>query len=164
MGMDSAHPGLAALYEQDASRLIGELYVVTGDVGLAEELVAEAFARAVPRWDTIRQYDEPAAWIRHVALNLSRSQWRRVRRLSLLRERHDGPARDTPPEPLMDLASALAALPVRQRQAVVLHYLLGYPVKEAAAVLEVPEGTVKAWLFRARDNLKSVLAEEPCHD
>lgn len=161
--MDAPAQDLAALYAREARRLIGEMYAITGDLGLAEETVAEAFTRAAADWERLRRYDEPAAWIRRVAVNLCLSQRRRVRRLRPLDER---PHRDlaAPPAELLDLQAALAALPLAHRRAVVLHYLLGYPVADVGALLRVPDGTVKAWLSRGRAALRTTLTEEPCHD
>ena len=55
------------------------------------------------------------------------------------------------------LAEALAALPMGQRQALVLHYLVGMPVEEVAATQRVPSGTVKARLHHGRRALAARL-------
>src|SRR3954451_199735 len=61
-------------------RLVGQLYGVCGDLTEAEEVVAEAFARAVQHQRTFVQLDNPEAWLRTVAVNVSRSRfrWRRL--------------------------------------------------------------------------------------
>ena len=56
----------------------------------------------------------------------------------------------------MDVERALAALPRRQREAVVLRYYLQMDTREVAQVMRTSEGTVKSTLFRAR----AALAEE----
>jgi RNA polymerase sigma-70 factor (ECF subfamily) len=58
----------------------------------------------------------------------------------------------------MDVASALARLPVEQRVALVLVDMQGLPVHEAALVLDVPEGTVKSRCARGRARLLPLLA------
>jgi RNA polymerase sigma factor (sigma-70 family) len=58
------------------------------------------------------------------------------------------------------LAEALRTLPLTQRQALVLHYLVGMPVKEVAATLRVPTGTVKARLHRGRRALAAQLDDD----
>jgi predicted RNA polymerase sigma factor len=68
---------------------------VTGDLHEAEEVVQEAFARASVRWTRLRDYDVPEAWAHRVALNLA-----------------------------VALLEALRTLPMRQRQAIVLHPLV----------------------------------------
>jgi RNA polymerase sigma-70 factor (ECF subfamily) len=58
------------------------------------------------------------------------------------------------------LAEALRALPLAQRQALVMHHLLGMPVGEVAATVGVPAGTVKARLHRGRRALAAQLGDE----
>lgn len=57
----------------------------------------------------------------------------------------------------LDLERALATLPRRQREAVVLRYYLGMDTREVAEALRVNEGTVKRALFRARATLAQAL-------
>ena len=56
-----------------------QLYAYTGDLPQAQDLVQEAFCRALDRWDRLVRYEDPAAWVRRVAWNLARSRWRRLR-------------------------------------------------------------------------------------
>lgn len=60
----------------------------------------------------------------------------------------------------LDLIRALATLPPDQRRAIVLYYLADMSVPEIAVFCEVAEGTVKAWLHRARTKLNQVLGDE----
>jgi len=123
--------------------------------------VREACCRALARWSRIARYEDPVAWVRRVAWNLAISRWRRARtaltalaRLHRSREdRIDGPGPDR-----VALITALATLPKPQRRAVVLHYLADLPVSEIADQLQVPVGTVKSWLYRARTALAAQLA------
>jgi RNA polymerase sigma-70 factor, ECF subfamily len=80
---------------------------------------------------------------------------RRVRRE--LAERGTAPRAASRVEDRTDLARALAALPVRQREVTVYHYFLDLEVAEIARVLGSPEGTVKSVLFRARRSLGETL-------
>ena len=57
------------------------------------------------------------------------------------------------------LVSALRQLPLAQREALVLHHLVGLPVADVAAELRVPEGTIKARLSRGRTALAAKLEE-----
>ena len=57
------------------------------------------------------------------------------------------------------LVEALRSLPVRQRQVIVLHHLVGLPVEEVAQTLRVPAGTVKSQLSRGRRALAARLRE-----
>ena len=129
-------------YAGAVSRLVGQLFPVTGDLHEAEEVVQEAFTRAAARWSRLRDYDVPEAWVRRVAMNLVTDRARTLRRhtKAMLKLR-------PPPEALpvsveaLALAQALRTLPVRQRQVLVLHYLVDLPVEEVAHTLGMPNGT-----------------------
>ena len=116
-------------------------------------MVQEAFARALARPAGLTDIDAPEAWLRTVAVNVVRRRWRRRQLLDtiLLRERpvHRLVA-DAPTPERTDLRDALATLPRSYREVVVLHYLADLPVDEIAGLLEVPVGTVKSRLSRAR--------------
>ena len=68
------------LYTSTFGRLVGQLFLVTGDLHEAEEVVQEAFTRAAGRWHRLRDYDLPEQWVRRVAINLATDGRRRVRR------------------------------------------------------------------------------------
>ena len=151
----------AAFYAGSYRRLLGQLFAVTGDLAEAENVLQEAYARAFVRWSRVRGYDRPEAWVRRVALNLAamadRSLRRRARALLRL-----GPPPVVPelsPE-LLDLRDALAALPVGQRQVIVLHHLVGLPVEEVARELRLATGTVKSRLARGRAALAGILQSD----
>ena len=147
-------------YKACFDRLVGQLALVTGSLPEAEDLVQEAFLRAAARWPRLRHYDVPEQWVRRVALRLAINQFRRARRRGAALVRL-GPPPVTPPASADALAldGALRTLPIRHRQVVVLHYLLGLSVEEIARELVVPVGTVKSQLHRARRALARQLAE-----
>src|ERR1700690_1795204 len=74
------------LYAASFARLVGQVTVVTADREAAEDAVQEAFGRLWKRWESLRFYDQPEAWVRHVAINVAISGWRRLRRLRPLAE------------------------------------------------------------------------------
>jgi RNA polymerase sigma-70 factor (ECF subfamily) len=147
-------------YAGAVGRMVGQLYPVTGDLHEAEEVAQEAFTRAAARWSRLRDYDVPKAWVRRVAMNLVTDRARSLRRhaKAMLKLR-------PPPEVLpasveaLALAQALRTLPVRQRQVLVLHYLVDLPVEEVAHTLGMPTGTVKSLLSRGRHVLAVKLGE-----
>jgi RNA polymerase sigma-70 factor, ECF subfamily len=147
-------------YTGAVSRLLGQLFLVTGDLQDAEDVVQEAFARASVRWSWLRDYNAPEAWVRRVAMNLAADGARKLRRQAraILRI---GPPLEAPEVSVETLAlvEALRTLPVRQRQAIVLHHLVGLPVEEVAQTLRVPAGTVKSQLSRGRRALAARLGE-----
>ena len=98
-------------------------------------------------------------WVAAVALNLTRSGWRRA--MAERRARGRLPERSgsvDPTEEHMDVARALEGLPRRQREVAVLRYLLEMSTAEVAAALRITEGTVKSSLARARAHLVEALA------
>jgi RNA polymerase sigma-70 factor (ECF subfamily) len=142
-------------------RLVGQLYLVTGNLQDAEDVVQEALTRAAVRWSRLRRYRVPEAWVRRVAMNLASDRFRRARRrlAVTVRLRVDLESRQ-PPADVPGLTEALRVLPMAQRKAVVLHHLLDLPVDQVAAELGVPVGTVKSRLARARGALATLLASE----
>jgi RNA polymerase sigma-70 factor (ECF subfamily) len=148
-------------YRSAGRRLVGQLYAVTGDLQDAEDCVQEALTRAAGRWRQLREYDAPEAWVRRVALNLAASgARRRARKLRALVRL--GPPRSGPPpsENAVLVARELARIPMPQRQALVLHYLLDLPVDQVAAELGISPSSVKTRLFRARRTLATTLGDE----
>ncbi len=147
------------LYTSSFARLVGQVTVVTADRGAAEDAVQEAFGRLWKRWESLRAYESPEAWVRRVAINVAISRWRRLRRLRPLDDRPPvAPADD--PMTRLDVQAALRALPVKQRHALLLHHVVGLPVADVAREMGAPEGTVKSWLFRGREALQRSLGVE----
>ena len=149
----------AEFYAAHFQRLTVLLYAYTHDLALAQDLVQEAFTRAVSRWDTVSRYDDPLAWVRLVAFNLAKSRWRRAR----IAMRHARSQREevvSGPEPdRVELVRALARLPESQRQAIILHYLGDLSVAEIADQTGAAIGTVKARLHRGRTALANYLSD-----
>jgi RNA polymerase sigma-70 factor (ECF subfamily) len=100
-----------------------------------------------------------AAWVTAVALNQTRSGWRRAIAERRARRRVVEPGPNAEPSPdHVDVARALEALPRRQREVAVLRYLLEMSTAEVAAALGISEGTVKSSLARAKAHLTDALA------
>jgi RNA polymerase sigma-70 factor, ECF subfamily len=149
----------AEFYEATWGRTVACAYAVTADLTAAEDAAQDAYARAWPRWRTLRSYDDPGAWVRQVATRQAISRWRRSRTVlrHLVRQRAPEPVAP-PDESSVVLVEALRQLPEAQRRALVLHHLVGLPVAEAARVEGCPEGTLKARLSRGRAALAAQLA------
>jgi RNA polymerase sigma-70 factor, ECF subfamily len=157
----------AAFYEANYERLVVQLFAVTGNLQDAQDVVQEAFARAMARWQRLHAYDLPAAWVRRVAFHLALHGLRRARRTLGLGGRPNPPSE--PPQLAADqleLVDALGRLPLRYRQVLALHYLADLPVEQIAGDLALPVGTVKSRLARARHHLAAQLTEgrEPDRD
>jgi RNA polymerase sigma-70 factor (ECF subfamily) len=157
--------GFYDFYRDAYPRLVAQLYAVTTDLGLAEDVVQEAFVRAASRWPQVRTYQAPEAWVRKVALRLRLDAARRLRRqaaaLTRLGARPD-------PQPVLDpedrgLVEALGRLPRRYREVLVLHHCLDRSVQDVGAHLGIPTATVKTRLARGRAMLAGLLEEPADH-
>jgi RNA polymerase sigma-70 factor (ECF subfamily) len=158
--------GFDEFYRGSRQRLLGFVYVLTGNLAEAQDAVQEAYIRAWQRWSTVRGYDDPEAWLRVVASRIAVSRWRSLRSRARAYLRHG--AEDSVPGPNTDTVEVVAALrrlPEEQRVAIALYYLVGMPVAEVARETEAPVGTVKARLSRGRAALAELLTvvdlEEP---
>jgi RNA polymerase sigma-70 factor, ECF subfamily len=154
-----------AFYLASFADMLAVGYAHTGDLAEAQDVCQEAFTRAWQRWNAVGGYDNPAAWVCRVVVNLASSRWRHLRvvRAHQHRERiADVPGLDPGH---VAVVAALRILPADQRQAVVLHYILDMPVADIAHEMGVPPGTVKSWLHRGRAALAAHLGgperEEP---
>jgi RNA polymerase sigma-70 factor (sigma-E family) len=146
-----------AFYLSCRDRLAVQVAGLTGDRVEALDHVQEAFIQAWTRWDKVSRYDDPEAWVRRVACNRAISRWRRARRIVLRSQTSDGLHLD--PEQHAVVA-ALAQLNQQEREAIVLHHLVGYSVEELARQLGAPAGTVKSRLSRGRVRLADLLGAE----
>lgn len=148
---------LRDVFEGSYRRLVVQLYAVTGDSLEAEDLVQEAFVRAVAAGHRFLKTDNPEAWLRTAAINLHRNRWRKLRNYSRIRHRIEE-TRDLPGlEEHVAVVNALRSLPEEQREVIALHHLADLSVTEVAEVLGCKVGTVKSRLKRGRDALAEVL-------
>jgi len=147
-----------AFYRETRQRVAATLYALIGDLTEAQDVTQEAYARAWQRWRRVREYDDPEAWVRTVARRIVFSGWRKSRNRVTAYRRH-GPAPPTaaPSEDTVALVTALHALPVEQREAVVRHHIVGLPVEEVARQTGVSTGTIKTRLVRGRKSLSVLL-------
>jgi RNA polymerase sigma-70 factor, ECF subfamily len=154
--------GFDAFYAATSRRVLQHAYAVCGDAGEAQDIVQEAYARAWQRWPRISEYDNPEAWVRTVAWRLAANRLRNLRRrmVAMTRMGTRPPAGEPSPDGVA-IAAALRHLPMRQRHAVVLHYLCDLPVADVAVATGAPVGTVKVWLSRARTTLAGLLHDAP---
>jgi DNA-directed RNA polymerase specialized sigma24 family protein len=136
--------------------------VLVSDRDTAQDLVAEAFARAWASWPAVSRHPAPAAWVVRTALNAGVSRWRRRRRevpvpdLALVADRPAaGGAAGGSVDPR--IMAALLRLPARQRQVVALRLFLDLDTERTAQVLGIAPGTVQAHLGRAMAALRDDL-------
>jgi RNA polymerase sigma-70 factor (ECF subfamily) len=158
-GVTQGDAGFVAFYEASRDPCLRAVCAVVGDRGLAEDLVAESFARAWASWPKVSQHPAPRAWVLRTALNLRVSWWRRRHReLPLVgADRVSPPASTAGIDP--SLMAAISRLSARQREVIVLRVLLDLDTHSTAAVLGIAPGTVTAHLCRAADALQRDLAD-----
>ncbi|WP_238006904.1 SigE family RNA polymerase sigma factor [Dactylosporangium sp. AC04546] len=140
-----------------------QVFAYTGDLAAAQDLVQEAFCRALARWKQVGGFDDPAAWVRRVAWNLATSRWRRARVAAQFARRHRPEHVAAPSPDRVALAQALSTLPPKLRRAVILHYLADLPISDIARQEGVAEGTVKSWLHHGRTALAAQLTDKEDH-
>jgi RNA polymerase sigma-70 factor (ECF subfamily) len=147
------------LFEHEYVRLVRALGVAFQPEAAADA-VQEAFIEADRRWRTVSRYDDPAAWVRRVAINrLHNARRNHARRAEILATIRPVPADDLT-ETLLDLRAAIDVLPERMRLAVCLRYLADLSVADVARTLQVAEGTVKSTLHDARQRLRDHVEEQ----
>jgi len=147
------------VFEHAYDRLVKALTIVAGDREEASDAVQEAFVRLILGWDRLATYEDPAGWVRRVALNQILDHHRSIGRQARLLLRIEEQYRTPQGASLMDeeVWQRLATLPLKQRTALALHYVDKLTAQEVADVMHVSEGTVRQHLHRARQALKKSL-------
>lgn len=150
----------ARLGDREAFRLVLEAtqrlayniaYRVTWNAGDAEDATQEIYLRLFRNFARFDPEQPFLPWFRRLATNCALN-WREKRRPTV--ELPELAARDVgPDDPSERLRRAIKELPPEYQACVTLKYLEDLGVSEIAASLDVPVGTVKTWLFRARDML-----------
>lgn len=145
-------------FAKESSAVYRAVYFYTGDRELSEDAAQEAFARAYSRWSSLERESWAAGWVFRTALNVAKRrlkrEWLLQKRISSTRTvRHNSP----PSGDRVLLVDALRQLPERQREAVVLFYLVDLPISDVALMMGITQGAVKAHLSQARPKLRHVL-------
>lgn len=163
--MGSQQLDFAEFYRRSRDDCLRSVLINVGDQDLAQELVAEAFARACASWHTVSGHPAPAWWVVRTALNMNISWWRRRRREMTVADPGwiaDRPAADGASAGAMDpqIKAALMRLPARQRQVVALRLVLDLDTARTAEVLGITPNTVMAHMARALAALRRDLMPE----
>lgn len=137
--------------------------LLIGDPAEADDLVQECLVRACAQTRPWRRINDPRAYLFTILHNAHVSRRRRMptREVPLDEATRAGtPAPQPGRMALRDMARALARLPEEQREVVLLVGLEGMSYREAAAVLDVPVGTIMSRLSRGREALRRLMAGE----
>ena len=144
---------LESLFREEGPLLWRALYAYTGGRrDVADDAVAEAFARAIEHRARIRQL---RPWVFRVAFRIATAEMRAERGRG---ELVDLGVEDAPS--LAELMAPLRMLSPSQRAAVYLHYQADMPVREVARLMGMSIAAVKVHLFRGRRRLAEMLGEE----
>jgi RNA polymerase sigma-70 factor (sigma-E family) len=157
-----AAEGLVDLYRKHYASLVRMASLLLHDVGAAEDVTQDAFAKVHLAWGRIREPEKALAYVRSAVLNGARS---RMRHLHVVDRHRPEPGRDTQSaeagllsgEEHREVIAALRALPVRQRECLALRYYLGLSEAEIAETLGISAGSVKTHTHRGMAALEKTL-------
>ncbi len=156
------------LVERYRDRVFSLAFRILGEPSWAEDLMQEAFLRAYTRLALYDPRQSFATWLlcltARLCLNARRDRnTEHQQMMSALKAMPQPPTLEEhlyAREQQRTLQRLMMRLPVNQRTALLLYYTEQLPLKEVAQTLGVPEGTVKTWLYRAREQLRQWISEE----
>ena len=156
--MDAEAHDFAQFVEAREGALRRTAWLLTGDWGLAEDLVQTALARSWPRWERIKRRDDPEVYVRRVIINTwttwSRRRWRGEKASPAVPEVPAAGDVATDVAMRVALRDALRTLTGRQRAVLVLRVYDGLPEAQVADMLNCSVGTVKSAMSRALARLR----------
>jgi RNA polymerase sigma factor (sigma-70 family) len=159
-----SYDGFEAFYVANHARLERAVILSLGSTEVGQDAVAEAFARALKRWEQVGGFSNPQGWVFRVAVNWARSRRRRARREVSPEEFSRIVVSDAPTDDDIHndvvVTEALARLGFEHRVVVVARYYLDWSEADLAAALDVPAGTVKSRTSRALKQLAEILEDE----
>jgi RNA polymerase sigma-70 factor, ECF subfamily len=159
LGRDADAVAAEELFKVVYPKLAGWVRRLVDDDDTAHEIASEAFVRLLARWTRV---ESPQSYLYMIATNLIRDHWRKTERERRAMRSVTAGATAEPlahPDQDVDVRNLIASLPARLRDPFLLHYYGGFGIREVAALLHKPEGTIKADLFAARAKLKTALGE-----
>ena len=147
-------------FREHYGRLGKAMFLLTGDADEAEDLAQDAMVRVCERWDRVASMGSPEGYLYRTAMNLYRG---RLRRASV-RLRRRTVRSDVDPleaaEDRGDIGRLLRSLPAGQRDALILVEWLGLSTEDAASILGIKPGSVRARVSRAKAALRSEQSAE----
>jgi RNA polymerase sigma-70 factor (ECF subfamily) len=144
------------LWDEHYSRLGGWCTVRAGDREAGQEIAAEAFARLLAHWDSVR---DARGFLYVTANNLINDMWRRQLRDRKLTSRLAFTATESMPAADGGVRDLIDRLPAGLREAILLYYYADLSVAEIAKALHRPPGTIKRRLADARGRLQIWIRE-----
>jgi RNA polymerase sigma factor (sigma-70 family) len=158
MGVSQNNAEFAEFFAASWDPCLRAVAASTGNMTLAEDQTAEAFARAWASWHKVSNHPAPRAWVVRTALNAGASWWLRRSKETALTG-HDIASADGQGNGVdTAVLAALRRLPARQREVIVLRVFLDLDIDTTARELGIAAGTVRAHLSRAMTALRNELA------
>lgn len=150
---------LAAFCQSEYPKLAAMLALYCGDRDLAQDLAQETIVRLVQNWKKVSELTDPRGWCRRVAINNANSWFRRLAAKRLATRRLAARTRTSVHDPdsatTVAVKSAIASLPPRQREVVILRFYEDLPVDQVAELMRCKQGTVWALTNQAIASLRS---------
>ena len=153
--MEREQQDFTDFYQRSQGDCLRTVLAGVADRALAEDLVAEAFARAWASWPKVSRHPAPAAWVVRTALNTRVSWWRRRRREVTLTGHDRVQPADEGSGVDAALLAALRRLPPRQREVIMLRVWLDLDTETVAGTLGISARTVAVHLSRATATLRA---------
>ncbi len=150
-------------YVEDNQRTVRRFLTALccGDSALADDIAQETFIKAYLSCDGFREDSKFSTWIYRIAYNAFLSDCRSQRQSDALTEAVLMPGTDNADSAFryQHLYLALDRLTVKERTAILLHYMQGYAINEIAEITDSSTDAVKAQLSRGRQHLKDLLKD-----
>lgn len=155
-----------ALVEAYYERIYLYMRATGHDGSTSEDLTQETFMKVWRHIGQLRDGHALTAWLFRIAGNISRQHWRKHRRgtvsmetIPMPEDKTDGLLKAGDREYFARLHEAVARLPWKLREVIVLHYLEQLTIAEAAEAAQIRQGTLKSRLSRALDALRAEIAD-----
>jgi RNA polymerase sigma factor (sigma-70 family) len=161
--VEPEHGEFEQFFTAEYDAVLRSVEAATGNREFAVDATQDGFIKAHLHWQTIRNYDAPAAWVRRAAINASRDRDRAERRRRGREVAAMAPEEDagtTGPEDRLESAESAQAfldpLAARQREIAAMYYIDDRSVDDIAETLGLSIGTVKSHLADARQRLRQL--------
>jgi RNA polymerase sigma-70 factor (sigma-E family) len=156
--------GVRRLYEQHHADMVRFAAFLTGDISSAEDITHEAFVKVFHAWDRIDDHARADAYLRSTVVNLVRGGHRRRQVAERSPRPHLVAVGSAEDDALSRVGrdrvlAALAALPMRQRECVVMRHWMRMTESEIAVELDLTVGSVRTHLKRGTETLKTTLGD-----
>jgi RNA polymerase sigma-70 factor (sigma-E family) len=164
MGVRDRDQAVVKLYEHSWLGMVRLAGLMLGDRPSAEDVVQDSFAELYRRWDRVRDPAKAETYLRSTVLNRSRNVLRRRQLLHRRRPLHEPPVWSAESEAVLgedrrEVLVALAKLPSRRREVIILRYFLDLTDAQIAETLGIAEGTVRSAIHHGLATLAKLLKE-----